>query len=105
AVVEAFGGGVEAAGAGGEIVARVDGPGRDAVLVEDDDVGVSAFGEPPAVANAVEARLYVGQQVYGLLEGHELMRAARREQGCRVAERREHVEVCAGVGGADDDAR
>ncbi len=58
-----------------------------------------------AVADAVEARLHVGEEVHGLLERQELVGPTRREQRRRVAERRQHVEVRAGVGRADDDTR
>src|SRR5215207_155161 len=104
-VLDALGLGVQPARARGQVMAGVDGPGRDAVLVEQHEVGVPALGDPAAIADAVETRLDVGEQVDGLLERQQLIGPAGCEERRGVAERREHVEVRAGVGRAHDDAR
>ena len=68
-----------------------------------DDVGVVADLEAAAVDEAVELGRHVGDQVDGLLERQQaLLPDGLAEQHGGVVEGGQHVEVGAGVGGADD---
>ena len=78
------------------------GPGPIRVSSKHHEVGVPALGDPAPVADAVQARLHVGDEVDRLLEREQaaLHHGLVQHRG-RVVERRQHVEVRAGVGCAD----
>ena len=105
-VVDAVGLGVEPTGAAGQVHAHAHVVAADGLGVEHDDVGLPPLLDPAALAQAVELRGRVGDEVDRLLERQHLALAHRLAQHLGgVVERRQQVEVGAGVGRADQRAR
>ena len=80
-VVDAVGLGVEPAGAAGQVHAHAHVVAADGLGVEHDDVGLPPLLEPAPLAQAVELRGRVGDEVDRLLERQQL---ALRGPPCRA---------------------
>ena len=97
--------GEEAAGAAGQVVDHLDSPASTDLGVEHDQVGVGAFGDGAAVAQAEQARRAPGSSCCtATLDRGELAAAeAVADEPGGVRRPAHAVEVRAGVGAADHD--
>src|SRR5262249_3257122 len=105
-LLDAVGGTIHAGRTSGQIVPHDDRTGTDGVWIEDHQVRPVARGDAATIPQAGESRWHLGEIVDGLFQRQEAVLAYRLgDHGCGVGERIDHVEVGAGIGRPDDDAR
>ena len=89
----------------GEVVAPFDGAGAHGAGVEHHHVGPAACRQPAAVGQPVQPGRHVAEQPHRPGQAEHAGLALQGQKAHRIIEGREHVEVGAAVGGADDHAR
>ena len=99
---DAFGLGVEARGSARQVGPGVSSSRRDPLGVEDDEVGMAPLGDHAPLPDAVQPGRHLAQLVNRLFQSEQPAFAhCGAEQGGRVGEGIDHVEMGAGIGAAD----